>query len=103
MNAATGKLAYPCQTNVVIRDLKDPSASVIYSDFLDKVTAVKHSPNGNYIASGDEKGKLRIWSYNSDSKEFIIKKEHNLLSGSIHDVTWTEDNQRVAVSGEGKD
>lgn len=57
-------LAYPCTTNVIFRDLKDSSKSLVYTDFLNKVTAVKFSPNGNYLAIGTENGKVRIVSYN---------------------------------------
>jgi hypothetical protein len=32
------------------------------------------------MSAGDEKGKLRVFSYNAESKEFIIKKEHNFLA-----------------------
>ncbi len=43
---------------------------------MGKVTSVQFSPNGEYFACGDDKGKLRIVSYNAESKEFIVKKEH---------------------------
>lgn len=43
-------------------------SSVIYTDFMNKVTCVKYSPNGTFIASGDDKGRVKIWSYNEESK-----------------------------------
>jgi hypothetical protein len=67
----------------VIRNLNEPLKSVVYTDYLNKVTSVKYAPNGNYISSGDEKGKLKIFSYNPESNEFIVKKEHQLLNGAI--------------------
>jgi WD40 repeat protein len=73
-------LVYPMHSNVVMRNLSDPLKSVIYTDFLTKVSSVVYSPNGNYMSAGDEKGKLRVFSYNAESKEFIIKKEHNFLA-----------------------
>ncbi len=70
-------------TNVVIRDIENPLKSVVYTEFMDKVTSSKFSPNGNFIASGDEKGRLKIWTHNAASNEFIVKKEHSLLTGAV--------------------
>jgi|LauGreDrversion4_2_1035121.scaffolds.fasta_scaffold175369_2 WD40 repeat protein len=70
---------------------------------MGKVTSVQFSPNGDYIASGDDKGKVKIWSYDEASKAFIVKKEHQMLAGPVHALTWTEDGQRLAAGGEGKD
>jgi WD40 repeat protein len=64
---------------VTLRNLEDPTQSIVYSDFLDKVTCVRYAPNGNYIATGDSKGKVKIWSYQEESKEFLVKKEHQML------------------------
>lgn len=89
--------------NVVLRDLKNPHKSVIYTDYLNKVTSVKYSPNGNYVASGDEKGKIKVFSYNEASNDFIVKKEYSLLTGAVQQITWTDDSQRLAGVGEGKD
>jgi WD40 repeat protein len=89
--------------NVVIRDLKNPEKSLIFTEYLNKVTSVKYSPNGNLIASGDEKGKLKIFQYNEASNDFLVKKEHSLLMGAVKELAWTDDNQRVCGVGEGKD
>jgi len=50
---------------------------------MNKVTSVAYSPNGAYIASGDDKGKVKIWSYVEESKEFVVKKEHGMLGGPV--------------------
>lgn len=68
-----------------------------------KVTCVKYSPNGAFIAAGDEKGRVKIFSYNEESKEFIVKKEHIMLNGAVYSISWTDDGQRLVASGEGKD
>jgi hypothetical protein len=50
----------------VVRDLNDWTKNKVFSNqVIDKVTAVKYSPNGNYIAFGDEKGKLRVIGWSS--------------------------------------
>jgi WD40 repeat protein len=70
---------------------------------MSKVTSVRYSPNSQFVAAGDEKGKVKIFSLNNDSKEFVVKKEHSILSGSVQTVAWTDDGQRLAAAGEGKD
>jgi WD40 repeat protein len=55
------------------------------------------------IASGDDKGKVRIWELNLETKEFIVKKEHSMLAGSVQSIAWTDDGQRICAGGEGKD
>ncbi len=70
---------------------------------MSKVTCVQYSPNGAYLAAGDVSGKVRIFSYNEESKEFIIKKEHSMLSGAVMAIAWTDDGSRIAAAGEGKD
>ena len=56
---------------------------MVYTDFIGKVTSVQVSPNGELIASGDDKGKVRLWSYDEATKTFIVKKEHGMLAGSV--------------------
>jgi len=84
-------ITYPVQNNVVIRDVKNPQNSVVYTDFMNKVTSVSYSPNGAYIASGDDKGKVKIWSYSEESKEFVVKKEHGMLGGAVQAISFTDD------------
>lgn len=89
---------------MVIRNLKDPrDQGAVYTDFLGKVTSVQFSPNGEFVASGDDSGKLKIWSYNSDTKVFTVKKEHTMLAGPVHTIAWTDDGVRISAAGEGKD
>lgn len=85
--------AYAVQNNVVIRDLADPNnnRSLVYTDFMSKVTCVQYSPNGAYLAAGDEKGKVRIFSYNLDTREVTVRKEHSMLPGTVNAIAWTDD------------
>lgn len=52
----------------------------------------------NYL---DGHGKVRIWG--ADNKEHILKNEFQPFAGSIKDLAWTSDNQRIIVGGEGKE
>jgi len=49
----------------------------------------------------DAHGKVRIWG--ADNKEHLLKNEFQPFSGSIKDLAWTSDNQRIIVGGEGKE
>ena len=64
---------------------------------------MRWGPTGEYLACGDEKGKVKIVSYNADNKEFIVKKEHSMLGGSVFAIAWTDDGMRIAAGGDGKD
>lgn len=70
---------------------------------MGKVTCTKFSPNGQYIAVGDDKGKVRIFSFNEETGEITVKKEHNMLAGAVHSIAFTDDGQRLIAAGEGKD
>jgi len=63
------------------------------------VTVAKFSPSGCYIASGDIKGKLRVWSY--DNEEHLCKLDITVLSGPIHDLSWDFESKRIVIVGEG--
>ena len=96
-------IAYPCQNNVVIRNAKNLNDSYVFTDFQSKVTAVKFAPNSKVVAAGDDKGRVKIFEYNADSKEVFVKKEHNMIPGAVQTISWTDDSVRIFAAGEGKD
>ena len=49
----------------------------------------------------DQSGKVRIWD--TTQKEHILKNEFQPLGGAIKDINWSDDSQRIAVAGEGKE
>ena len=72
-NKAGTKLVYCAGNVVIVRDVADPSVCEIYREHKSRTTVAKFSPSGNYIASGDDAGKVRVWAY--DHPEKILKKE----------------------------
>jgi WD40 repeat protein len=64
------------------------------------VTAVSVSPSGEWIASGDERGTVRIWANNPEQK---LKLETFALGGKVMDIAWSGDNQRLCAVGEGRE
>ncbi|CAD7954444.1 unnamed protein product [Amoebophrya sp. A120] len=101
------QLAYPAGNNVVLRTLAITTADNQITDeevFLftkhgsNNVTAVKFSPSGAYICSGDSSGKIRVWGTKG---ERLQKCEYQLFGAKIMDIAWCPDSQRLAVSGGG--
>ncbi|CAB9508294.1 WD repeat-containing protein 1 [Seminavis robusta] len=64
-------------------------------------TAAQISPSGSYLASGDERGKLRVWAL--DHEEHLCKFDGPALSGPILDISWDGESKRLAVAGERSD
>lgn len=63
------------------------------------VTAVRFSPNGAFIASGDQTGCLVVFANREGTAE---KLRCPLLQGAVRDIAWTGDGERLVVVGEGK-
>ena len=49
----------------------------------------------------DVSGKIRIWD--TVNREHILKNEFQPLGGTIKDIGWSGDSQRIAVCGEGRE
>ncbi len=87
--------------SVFIRNIDDPFDCDVYTEHAQPVQVAKYSPSGFYIASADQSGKIRIWD--TTNKEHILKNEFQPLSGTIKDLQWSSDNQRILVGGEGRE
>jgi len=70
----------------------------VYRGHTAQVTAAKFSRSGCYIASGDIRGKIRVWSY--DNEEHLCKLELTALAGPIRDISWDCDDRRLCIVGE---
>lgn len=42
-------------------NIQNPRNCEIYSEHIGLASVARFSPSGNYIASGDSKGKVKIW------------------------------------------
>jgi len=73
----------------------------VYTEHAQQVHCAKYSPSGFYIASADHSGKVRIWD--TVNKEHLLKNEFQPISGTIKDLQWSSDNQRIIVGGEGRE
>ncbi|GAX26631.1 hypothetical protein FisN_2Hh437 [Fistulifera solaris] len=99
-------LSYCSGKLIVTRTLDDsallPSISPLpvlcYRGHHYTATALKLSPSGAYMASGDERGMLRIWAF--DHEDHLCKYENPGLTSVIRDLAWDGESKKVAMGGE---
>lgn len=104
------RVAYTAGKSVFVRSL-DPDSStrpVQFTKHTFPATVAVFSPSGNYIASGDEAGNVKIWDSSLLGKETPfeqpnIKSEFQVLSGAVKSLAWDADGQRVIAVGQGKE
>lgn len=65
------------------------------------ITRFRQIYSKNTIFYADQSGKVRIWD--TVNKEHILKNEFQPISGPIKDISWSPDNQRMVIVGEGRE
>lgn len=71
----------------------------VYRGHSAPVTACAFNPAGTYVASGDARGRLRVWAY--DHEEHLPRLDVQLLAGPIRDISWDAEGRRIAATGDG--
>ncbi|KAI5963605.1 AIP1 [Candida pseudojiufengensis] len=109
-DSVNDRLAYTNGKSIIIRpaDFKSNSPIIVFPKHNHITTAVKFSPSGNYIASGDESGQVKIWDAapKKGDENFnvpVIKSEFQIISGPIKSIAWDADNSRIIAVGQGKE
>ena len=69
-----------------------------YVEHQTNATVARFSPNGNWVASGDAGGKVRVWG----AAKKDLKVEVPAISGSVDDIQWSDDGQRIVAGGDGR-
>ncbi|TYI43637.1 hypothetical protein ES332_A01G183600v1 [Gossypium tomentosum] len=95
----TNSILYCNARSVFIRYLDRPLHVAVYGDHSYPVTVARYSPNGEWIASADVSGIIRIWGTHND---FVLKNEFKVLSGRIDDLQWSPDGLRIVACGDGE-
>ncbi|ESW15029.1 hypothetical protein PHAVU_007G038100 [Phaseolus vulgaris] len=98
-DSKTNNVLYCTGRSVIIRNLENPLQVSVYSEHAYPVTVARYSPNGEWIASADVSGTVRIWGTHND---FVLKNEFRVLSGRIDDLQWSFDGMRIVACGDGK-
>ncbi|KAG0205103.1 hypothetical protein BGX28_003203 [Mortierella sp. GBA30] len=94
-------ILYTNGKSVFIRNLEKPHIAKEYTQHSCQVTVAKYAPSGYYIASGDERGNVRIWDTVGD--EQILKLESRAISGRVNDIAWDGESKRIIAVGDGKE
>lgn len=94
------RLIYGFGKFVVVRSMTDSADNFVYRGHKHAVKVARFSPNGYWVASGDEGGFLRVWSW--DNPEHVLKLECQVLAGAILDLDWDPESKRIVVCGDGK-
>ncbi|CAM8918683.1 unnamed protein product [Rhodiola kirilowii] len=98
-DAKSNRILYCNGRSVLILSLDNPLDVAVYGEHAYQATVARFSPNGEWIASADVSGTVRIWGTRN---EFVLKNEFRVLSGRIDDLQWSPDCQRIVASGDGK-
>lgn len=108
-DAANNRVAYAAGKLVVVRSL-DAHAELRplqFTKHTHAATAAAFSPSGNYVASGDEAGFVKIWDTSVHGERGFehpnIKSEFPVLSGPVRAIAWDADGARVIAVGQGKE
>ncbi|EMG48662.1 AIP1 Actin-interacting protein 1 [Candida maltosa Xu316] len=103
------RLAYVNGKSIIVRpvDYKSTAPTIVFTKHIFPTTAVKFSPSGFYIASGDESGQVKVWDVSPKSEptfeQPIIKSEFQIISGPIKSIAWDADNSRIIAVGQGRE
>ncbi|KAJ1397350.1 WD40/YVTN repeat-like-containing domain superfamily [Sesbania bispinosa] len=95
----SNNILYCTARSVLIRNLDNPLQVSVYGEHAYPVTVARYSPNGEWIASADVSGTIRIWGTHND---YVLKNEFRVLSGRIDDIQWSADGLRIVACGDGK-
>ncbi|KAG7021640.1 Actin-interacting protein 1-2 [Cucurbita argyrosperma subsp. argyrosperma] len=95
----TNSVLYTNGRSVMMLNLDNPLEVSVYAEHGYPATVARYSPNGEWIASADVSGVMRLWGTHSG---FVLKNEYKVLSGRIDDLQWSPDGMRIVACGEGK-
>jgi WD40 repeat protein len=98
-DSKSNTITYTNARSVVMLNLQNPLQVSVYGEHAYPATVARFSPNGEWVASADVSGTVRIWGTRND---FVLKKEFRVLSGRIDDLQWSPDGIRIVACGEAK-
>ena len=109
VDPAKNRLIYTSGRAVYLRDISHPGVSLAFTEHTVSTTVARFaSGHGDLIASGDIHGNIRLWNpskleQNSGFSGPLTKYQAGVLQGSILDISWDSEGQRVLAVGEGRE
>ncbi|SCV00345.1 LAMI_0G04412g1_1 [Lachancea mirantina] len=102
-NVDANCIAFGCGKSAFIRSL-DGDVCVQFTGHGANVSVVKFAPckGSNYVCSGDEQGKVMVWSWTPEEGA-TLKNEFQVLAGAVSDISWDVEGKRLCVVGDGRD
>jgi len=104
------RLLYCSGSNVIWRPIaamaagaekiEKPEDIYCWRGHVKNTTCAAMSPNGQWVASGDVTGALRLWGAKGEHAQ---KNEYKLWDGTVKDVAWSDDSGRLVAAGDGKE
>jgi len=89
-DAKRNLLIYARERTVVIRDIVptggQPIQVQLYTQHTCTVTAVAMAPNGCWMATGDERGMVRIWACDHPDQRMKNEEPYYMLGGKVLDL-----------------
>ena len=58
-------LAYAQGKNIVVRSVEDPASTYVFQGHKSNTTVARFSPDGKWVASGDDSGWVRVWAWDN--------------------------------------
>lgn len=104
LNSGKSLLAYPSGKLCVVQSLTDETlpnsklTSLVYRGHQYATSVVEMSTSGAYVASGDSRGKIRVWAL--DHEEHLCKLDTTGLSSAIRAIAWDGESKRIAFAGD---
>lgn len=100
VNKERNTIAYCTGSVVIVRKQGNAYKDniLIYSGHKFKTTSCEISPNGCFVASGDESGCLKIWFIDDGWNKF----SHQAFENKILGIHWNEKGDRIMIYGFGK-
>jgi WD repeat-containing protein 1 (actin-interacting protein 1) len=94
----TDAIAFPSGRVAIIRSTTNPLECSVFTLHSNPVTAVRFSPDGAFVASGDECGFVRVWERNTHRQTM----DEQVMAGPVRDIAFAPDAKHLVVAGEAR-
>lgn len=90
------RFAYCNNKTIVLRSFADPTQATVFCGHKANVNVAQFSPNGEWVASGDQHGQVIIWNVKTGNIKIEVP-----VGGSVLDLSWDGEGKRIIAVGDG--